>query len=263
MKKAIFFDIDGTLIDCINGITDIRPNVKKAIRNLQSQGHYVFIATGRPYAFIYDNLLDFGFDGLILANGAQVIINGKTIYKHPIDKNLIKDLIQDFHKYDIEYILQSSLYSYLNDDFNDLKEYYTHYNIPTKHILNDYSYNDDLDVYKMEILYKTDKAKEFCHSLENDDFDLMTYDDFPVCEIYSKNNSKASGILKALEYLDIDIEDSYAFGDGRNDIEMLSTVGCGIAMGNASDSVKIHAKEITDSVLDDGIASGIEKFILS
>lgn len=262
MKKAIFFDIDGTLLDCVNGITKIRPKVKNSIKRLQSRGNYVFLATGRPYAFIYDTLLDFGFDGLILANGAQVIINDKTIYKHPIDKDLVKNLINYFHEYNIEYMLQSSLYSYLKDDFTSLKQYYSHYNIPTKHILNDYTYTDELDVYKMEILYKTNEAKDFCYSLENDDFDLMTYDEFPVCEVYSKNNSKASGILKALQYLNIDVKDSYAFGDGRNDIEMLSTVGCGIAMGNASDSVKIHAKEITDSVLDDGIASGIEKFIL-
>ena len=43
---------------------------------------------------------------------------------------------------------------------------------------------------------------------------------------------------------------------------MLSTVGCGIAMGNASDEVKKYAKEITDTVFNDGVAVGIEKFIL-
>lgn len=43
---------------------------------------------------------------------------------------------------------------------------------------------------------------------------------------------------------------------------MLSTVGCGIAMDNASDEVKIHAKEITDTVHNDDIAIGIKEFIL-
>ena len=52
------------------------------------------------------------------------------------------------------------------------------------------------------------------------------------------------------------------FGDGKNDIEMLSTVGCGIAMGNASDEVKSYAHQVTDSVLEDGVATGIEKYIL-
>ena len=44
-------------------------------------------------------------------------------------------------------------------------------------------------------------------------------------------------------------------------MEMLETVGCGIAMGNASDRVKSYAKEITDTVANDGVALGIEKYI--
>lgn len=44
---------------------------------------------------------------------------------------------------------------------------------------------------------------------------------------------------------------------------MLSTVGCGIAMGNADDDVKKYAKEVTDTVHNDGVAFGIEKYILS
>ena len=65
-----------------------------------------------------------------------------------------------------------------------------------------------------------------------------------------------------LDYLSIPLENSYAFGDGQNDIEMLSTVGCGIAMGNASDEVKKFAKKITETVQNDGVALEIEKFLL-
>ena len=66
-----------------------------------------------------------------------------------------------------------------------------------------------------------------------------------------------------MDHLNIPIENSYAFGDGKNDIEMLSTVGCGIAMGNADDDVKKYAKEVTDTVHNDGVAVGIEKYIIS
>ena len=45
MKKAIFFDIDGTLIDCLRGLTDITPRVKKCIRKLQNEGNYIFIGS--------------------------------------------------------------------------------------------------------------------------------------------------------------------------------------------------------------------------
>ena len=106
------------------------------------------------------------------------------------------------------------------------------------------------------------KVIDYCLSLGNDNYDYIHNVEENSFEFYSKTNTKATGILKALEYLDIPLENSYAFGDGKNDIEMLSTVGCGIAMGNASDEVKSYAKKVTDTVHNDGIALEIEKFML-
>ena len=48
-------------------------------------------------------------------------------------------------------------------------------------------------------------------------------------------------------------EKAIAFGDGENDIDMLQSVGKGIAMGNASEKVKAIATDICKSVEDDGI----------
>ena len=79
--------------------------------------------------------------------------------------------------------------------------------------------------------------------------------------MYLKKNTKGSAILKAIDFLNIKIENTYAFGDGKNDIEMLLTVGCGIAMGNANDEVKKHSNKITDTVQNDGVAKGIEQYV--
>ena len=87
MKKAIFFDIDGTLIECFGGIVDMSEKVKNAIYSLQKKGHYVFIATGRPYAFLSQAILDFGFDGFILAN--ELIDSGKAYKKYQQLKELV------------------------------------------------------------------------------------------------------------------------------------------------------------------------------
>ena len=102
---------------------------------------------------------------------------------------------------------------------------------------------------------------DYCLTLDNDNYNYI-HSEEKSFELYSKTNTKASGILKVLEYLNIPLENSYAFGDGKNDIEMLSTVGCGIAMGNASDEVKNYAKKVTETIQNDGIALEIEKFIL-
>ena len=97
----------------------------------------------------------------------------------------------------------------------------------------------------------------------NEEYDYVNSIALKSFELYSKKNTKATGILKVLEYLNIDIQNSYAFGDGKNDIEMLSTVGCGIAMGNANDEVKKYANKITDTVHNDGVAIGIKEFVFS
>lgn len=261
MKKAVFFDIDGTLIDCLNGITDITPRVKKAIRALQEKGNYVFIASGRPHAFINEALYNFGFDGFILNNGAYVKVKEKCIYKESINKDYIKELVYNFEKRNIEYILAGETYSYIKDDYKKLKSLYDSYVIPKTYLKSEFDH-EELDIYKIEMYCNDKEAIDFCVSLGNDTFNHIYDMKTGYCEIYSKANSKASAILKVLEHLDIPIENSYAFGDGENDIEMLSTVGCGIAMGNAHDYVKSYAKKVTDTVGNDGVALEIEKYIL-
>ena len=49
----------------------------------------------------------------------------------------------------------------------------------------------------------------------------------------------------------------------KNDIEMLSTVGCGIATGNADDEVKEYANKVTETADNDADAVGIKKFIFN
>jgi len=260
MKKAIFFDIDGTLIDCSRGLTEITKEVKKSIRGLQREGNYIFIATGRPYAFISKELLQFGFDGFVLSNGAQAIVRDEVIYKQEIKKDSVKEIINNFEKLDIEYILQGEIYSYMKSDYKELYSYYDSFSISRKYIKSEYNI-DNIDVYKMEMLCKNKQALEYCLSLQNEEFDCNHNISSNIFEIYSKKETKASGIMRVLDFLNIPVENSYAFGDGINDIEMLEAVGCGIAMGNASDLVKSHAKKVTCEVMNNGIAVGIEKFV--
>ena len=74
-----------------------------------------------------------------------------------------------------------------------------------------------------------------------------------VVEIVPKGCHKGKGILEICEYLGVDIEDTYAFGDSANDIGMLDTAGTAVVMGNGSDMAKEHADYVTTDLLDDGI----------
>lgn len=74
-------------------------------------------------------------------------------------------------------------------------------------------------------------------------------------EISPRNSNKATGCLFLLDRLNIDARNAIAFGDSYNDIEMLRTVGFGIAMGNAPEKVKYHAKHIAPANTLNGVAT--------
>ena len=280
MKKAVFFDIDGTLLNSSKGAHEMTSAVKNSIRELQKNDTLVFIASGRPYAFLNDDIKNFGFDGYILMNGSLILLNDKSdndnsttgltsdsshitpFYKDAFEKELLKELVKKFDEYKIEYILQDEKYSYLKPDFEHLKSLYKNIKISNNYIK--YNLNiDDINVYKIELYCPDKESVDFCKTLEDDNFRYTHFDEFNLFELYSRKNTKASGILKVLEHFDIDIKNSFAFGDSHNDIEMLNTVGCGIVMGNASDEIKTHGDKITKSVSEDGVAYGIKNYILN
>ena len=62
-----------------------------------------------------------------------------------------------------------------------------------------------------------------------------------------------------VEHAGLKREDSYAFGDGINDLEMLTLVGHGVAMGNAVSRVKAIADHVSEDALDDGLANAFER----
>jgi hydroxymethylpyrimidine pyrophosphatase-like HAD family hydrolase len=72
--------------------------------------------------------------------------------------------------------------------------------------------------------------------------------------------SKASGLQYVAEQLGIQAADVLAVGDGRNDLEMLTWSGRGVAMGQAVDEVKQAADAVTASVDDDGAALELDRW---
>lgn len=81
-------------------------------------------------------------------------------------------------------------------------------------------------------------------------------------EITHPDANKGSALRKLASMLDVDMADIMAFGDAPNDISMISSVGYGVAVGNAHPSVKEAAWYVTDTQGNDGVARAIEKFVL-
>lgn len=59
--------------------------------------------------------------------------------------------------------------------------------------------------------------------------------------------------------MNIPRENTYAYGDGLNDIDMLEYCQYGIAVGNAKDALKEIADEVTDDIAKDSIYNSMKK----
>ena len=89
--------------------------------------------------------------------------------------------------------------------------------------------------------------KKYAFLLMGADFDVVIHGQ-GIIEINPAGISKATGIRKVCEMLDIPHENTFAFGDSANDLEMLAYVAHSIAMGNGTDKVKNTAEFVTRSV---------------
>lgn len=66
--------------------------------------------------------------------------------------------------------------------------------------------------------------------------------------------SSGKDFLYLAHYLKISDDDTYAIGDGNNDVGLISSVRYPIAMGNANQKIKEAARWITNDNAHDGIA---------
>lgn len=267
MTKAIFFDIDGTLLASNEGIYFLTERVKKALRRLKSAGHYIFIATGRPYAFLQEEILNFGFDGFVILNGAVVIVDGKVIFQSPLDKSAVKKICEYAESENIEYILEGHPQIYFRRDAKAIEDFFNKIRVDSSNFVRDFDI-DEVETFKIEcVTFRKDVEtldKIYKKILATPGFNGWSDPfRFKSLEVSSRAITKAEGVFLVLSYLGIGVENSYAFGDGYNDIEMISRVGTGIAINTASDDLKRHAKFIVPSAKDDGVAVGIEKYILA
>lgn len=264
MKKAIFFDIDGTLISVDKSMTVPTAASKDAIKKAQREGHYTFIASGRPLGFIDQSIIDVGFDGLVEMNGAVVRLGRDIIYERTLPHDIVLEIIRLAEENSVEYNLQTVDGIYTNSSFERLDAFYRGIDMRQDYFI----YVEDLtsvqNVCKLELMSADGNNESFfrkCLALPNLT-GIMDVAHGCTMEIYSKHETKATGVAKALEALHIPVEHSYAFGDGVNDIEMMAYVGHPLVMGNANEALKPYAEVIVPTVCEDGVAWGIEHCVL-
>ena len=92
---------------------------------------------------------------------------------------------------------------------------------------------------------------------------MRFWDGTLLAETYFSDINKYTSLLKVLEYYNIPIENSICFGDGDNDLEMVSQAGIGVAMKNSTSKfLKQSADMLTlEDNNHDGIAETLKVLI--
>lgn len=275
--KLIFIDIDGTLFD--HAKDAIPESAKNAILSAKSKGHKIFLSTGRPYADIDQEILNFPLDGMIVSCGAVVYVDNKPIYCKTYPQKELISLIQFMLDNDIGFSLDGIHKNYLSKEaFNCLSSLMFKNNedselsraMMAKNNCFPFKEMKEADLEEVVKISIFTKNKESCEKLfqkipeslvgfmyKNNHLHLYNG------EISIKGITKATGLKKIATYLNKSIEDTIAIGDSLNDLDILQEAGLSICMGNGTDECKEIADFTTKHISDDGLAYALKYFNLA
>ena len=259
MVKLAFFDIDGTLFD--EKKKNYPLSAVRALRRLRENGVMVGIATGRP-PFTAGTLRQVGIepDYLVCSNGHLVLDgDGNILASSTFSPELAAEVRAYCEAQNIGLLFKypgSTLVCRNDPEFEAIFSK----NPRTAAFVRYAAPGDRL----------TDCPKGGCLACGTDKLAAFNRHFAGKCQGVDINGrssdlilwgvNKWTGVEQLLTKLGIFPKDCIAFGDNRNDLEIIRGVGIGVAMGNGEEVLKRQSDYVTDSVEADGIQKGLEHF---
>ncbi|MCK5806950.1 MAG: HAD family phosphatase [Mycoplasmataceae bacterium] len=273
MKKKLFvFDLDGTLLtkDKNKPLSD---KTKRTVKMLRDKGHIVCILTGRPWAATEDIYNELELDTVVgNYNGGHIhnpsdysFIQSSNTVEPLVSFSIIKDknLRTIAKNIIIENPRKILSWKPMSDNMKAFLHVKPHQTIKSISLENFTTQPNGILVpikkewhKDIEMIMKHFKSK-YGDKVSISSWNLETEGEL-ILDIVSRNSRKDIGLIKIARYYGIDMDNVVAFGDGLNDLEMLSIAGVGVAMDNASDKVKQEANAVTQHSNDN---EGIHRFI--
>jgi len=253
--KAVFFDIDGTLLSFKTH--EVPASTEEAIAQLQAQGIKTILSTGRSINSI-DHVKYLNFDGYITFNGGYCVTKeGAILLKKAIDPQDIQAILYYAQQQPLSFSFMSEKEITIHDVTPEIAGMYAHLNLPVPKLV-DINNVDIHSILQTNIFLGPEEEEEFMKKVMPNSVASRWTPLF--ADVNPLGQSKKVGINVFCDYFGIDIAETMAFGDGGNDITMLQHVQLGIAMGNANPEVKEIADFITDDVDNDGIWNALKHF---
>lgn len=269
MNRCIFFDIDGTL--AYPGQSPSCSTIT-AIHTAKRNGHKVFISTGRTMDSIPASIASIGFNGGIFSSGGIIVLDNQIVMQHYMDDSVVEKVISILQRHETLYTLETADGRFNTENGKELMLQIDFSNVskemhelteevlldPTAIPLSQYSgqpihkiayYSTDLSIERQLFSELDSTAKVVPYYISG--FPLSTG------EISDYSVNKGQALRDVCNHLGIDPSNCIAFGDSRNDSEIILAAGVGIAMGNADAELKDIADLVCDRCENDGIAKAL------
>ena len=265
--RLLALDVDGTLVHDIDEV-HFSPRLRKAVAEVVANNVYVTVATGRMFRSALKIATDLGFNApLVCYNGAlvQPMEGADPLFHLPVPTHLAKEIIAFTRERGLH------LNAYVDDKL--VTERHTpQAEFSSKVLKVPFELEPELDrlierrpTTKLVII-TADPAEAGPLAAELSglfDGKLTITRSLPTyVEIVHPHVSKWRSIELLCDHLKVSIDQVIAVGDSYNDVEMLTSAGLGVAMGNAPADVKALADHVAPGVLEDGVAAVIERFLL-
>ncbi len=261
MTKALFFDIDSTLVSFKTHT--IPQSAVDALSAAKSRGVQIFISTGRAQLLINNlgPLQERGLiDGYITMNGACCFAaDGTLISKKPISRSSAEAILRYTWQRNITCVVvegNDACVCRCGQELRDL--FYRNLQCPVT--FDDVTVDEALsrgDIYQLSPFIDATQEAELRPVVP--DCEMGRWHPAFV-DVTALGCTKQKGISDIISHFGIALEETMSFGDGGNDIPMLRYAHTGVAMGNALPEVKAAADYVTASVDDDGVALALRHF---
>ncbi len=262
MTKIAFIDIDGTMLDFSKSMIEPTQNTINAFKKFRENGNLLICATSRSKLPI--SVHKEWFDGFVLNNGQYIEYKNNVLLNNIFNCDQITFLHNIFKENNAGSSFHGVNGSWIAPE---------HIEHAIKHAMHYGNKKEDIEKLALPFVLNEIEASAITASFDNEkdmrnvekalpeEWEIHAYydpNDLRI-DIHLPGHTKGSSCMKVVAFAQLTQADSYAFGDGINDIEMLELVGCGVAMGNADDKVKTIADEVTDDLFNDGLAKAFNK----
>lgn len=270
-QKLILLDIDGTLTR--PGENQPPRSAMQAVEQARDNGHKVALCSGRNRGMLAP-LLRYGFDGLAASAGGYIECGGKAIYDCPMSAGQQKAALEVFLKNDLYCTIEARDNSYADDGIKGFLQEIAGEKSNSELVRWREQIEKGLGIRSMneyggEPLYKicfmcrdSENLREPMTVLEREfQFCIQGADEYGIIngELINRKFNKGTAVEKLAEHFGIPMEDTIAFGDSMNDLEMLQTAAMGVCMENGNPKLKELADFVCPSVEKDGLYEGFRQ----